>query len=82
MMFILALALGLGVGLGLLVDGAGANVVVDLGYSKYRGQAFLDGTSQWLGIRYAAAPVGKLRFAAPRAPSSTDKVQSALAVST
>ena len=81
MFFILALALGLGLGLGLQHNEAGADVIVDLGYSKYRGQAFSDGTSQWLGMRYAAAPVGQLRFAAPRGPPTTKKVQPALAVS-
>lgn len=84
MLLILALALGLGLGLGLGLRhdgaGAGADVIVDLGYTKYRGQAFDDGTSQWLGMRYAAAPVGQLRFASPRPAPSTKKVQSALAV--
>ena len=83
MLLILALALGLGIGLGLGLrhDGAGADVIVDLGYTKYRGQAFHDGISQWLGMRYAAAPVGQLRFASPRPAPSMTKVQSALAVS-
>lgn len=81
MLSILALALGLGLGLGLRHDGAGSDVIVDLGYTKYRGQAFNDGTSQWLGMRYAAAPVGQLRFASPRPAPSTNKVQPALAVS-
>ena len=81
MLLIFALALGLGLGLGLRDDAAGTDVVVDLGYSQYRGKAFNDGTSQWLGMRYAAAPVGQLRFAAPRDPPATKNVQPAVAVS-
>lgn len=81
MLLILALALGLGLGLGLQQNETEADVIVDLGYSKYRGQAFSDGTCQWLGMRYAAAPVGQLRFAAPRGPPTAKKVQPALAVS-
>lgn len=81
MLFLLALALGLGLGLGLRVNEAGTDVNVDLGYSVYRGKAFKDGTSQWLGMRYAAAPVGQLRFAAPIGPPLTKKVQPAMAVS-
>jgi hypothetical protein len=38
--------------------------IIDLGYAKYRGVALPNGVSQWLGVRYAAAPVGNLRFAA------------------
>ena len=57
------------------------NAVVDLGYSKYRGQANSDGVVEWLGMRYAAPPVGPLRFAAPQDPESTEGVQSAAQVS-
>jgi hypothetical protein len=82
-LFIWGLALGLGLGLGLdwEEDGTGTDTIVDLGYSQYRGQAFKDGTSQWRGMRYAAAPVGHLRFAAPMNPPPTDRLQSALKVS-
>lgn len=81
MLFILALALGLGLGLGLKDDGSGTDTIVDLGYSKYNGKAFKDGTSQWLGVRYAAAPIGQLRFAATRNPRPTKQVQPAVKVS-
>ena len=57
------------------------NPVVDLGYSKYRGQANSDGVVEWLGMRYAAPPVGPLRFSAPQDPESTNGVQSAAQVS-
>ncbi|KAF2122381.1 para-nitrobenzyl esterase [Lophiotrema nucula] len=45
--------------------------VVDIGYSKYRGRVVGDGTTQWLGMRFAAPPVGNLRFAAPQDPIAT-----------
>ncbi len=77
----LALGLALGVGLDWGEDGKGTDTIVDLGYSQYRGKAFKDGTSQWLGMRYAAAPVGDLRFAAPMNPPPTDRLQSATKVS-
>lgn len=85
--FLAALALGLGFGLSLgsglkIRDGAiGVDTVVDLGYSKYRGKTFADGTSHWLGMRYAAAPVGQLRFAAPQDPERTTTIQAADKVS-
>ena len=83
MLFILALSLGLGLGLGLASgnDGTGTDAIIDLGYSKYRGKVFSDGTSQWLGMRYAAAPVGQLRFAAPMNPPSTKGLLPAVSVS-
>jgi hypothetical protein len=46
------------------------SLTVDLGYSKYIGSNVNDGVSQWLGIRYAAAPEGDLRFRAPQDPVS------------
>ncbi|KAF9894211.1 hypothetical protein FE257_007713 [Aspergillus nanangensis] len=51
------------------------NAVVDLGYARYRGQRNSNGVSEWLGIRYAAPPVGNLRFSAPREPRKMDGVQ-------
>lgn len=54
-----------------------ANPVVDLGYSKYRGTVKESGVAQWLGIRYAAPPVGKKRFAAPADPEHKKGVQTA-----
>lgn len=41
---------------------------VDLGYSTYTGTDAANGVSQWLGVRYAQAPVGNLRFRAPQGP--------------
>ncbi|KAL4927908.1 putative triacylglycerol lipase [Aspergillus undulatus] len=52
-------------------------VVVDLGYAQYRGQAFSNGIAQWLGIRYAAPPLGSLRFSAPQDPEEVGGIQDA-----
>lgn len=41
---------------------------VDLGYAKYRGVRLPGGVDQFLGMRYAQAPTGGLRFKAPREP--------------
>lgn len=54
--------------------------IVDLGYSSYRGTSLDNGVSRWLGIRYAAPPVGNLRFRAPRDPLKTTTLQEANAV--
>jgi hypothetical protein len=51
--------------------------LVHLGYSSYQGTSLPNGITQWLGLRYAAPPVGDLRFAAPRDPFSTEGVQAA-----
>lgn len=84
--FLTALTLGLGLGppLGLKHNRGNTDVhdaVVDLGYSSYRGKVLEDGTSRWLGMRYAAAPVGQLRFAAPQDPERTTTIQAADKVS-
>jgi hypothetical protein len=52
-------------------------VVVDLGYARYRGEALSNGVAQWLGIRYAAPPLGALRFSAPQDPEKVAGVQDA-----
>ena len=40
-------------------------VSVDLGYLKIQGINPGNGVSQWLGIPYAAAPLGQYRWTAP-----------------
>lgn len=55
--------------------------IVDLGYSRYRGEVLDSGVNRYLGMRYAAPPVGDLRFRAPVKPANTTKVQSATKVS-
>jgi carboxylesterase type B len=50
---------------------AAVDSCVHLDYSSYNGVALPNGVTQWLGIRYAAPPLGDLRFAAPQDPPST-----------
>ena len=52
-------------------------LVVDLGYASYEGRSSSHGISQRLGMRFAAAPVGEMRFAAPQDPLVLAGVQQA-----
>ena len=52
----------------LSVSAVAISPVVDLNYTSYRGTANSNGVTQWLGIRYAAPPLGDLRFRAPQDP--------------
>jgi hypothetical protein len=54
--------------------------IVDLGYSQYEGTSLSSGVNQFLGMRYAAPPLGDLRFRAPIDPPMTTGIQSATAV--
>lgn len=54
--------------------------IVDLGYAKYEGTALGSRVNQFVGIRYAAAPLGELRFRAPANPEVVSGVQEAKAV--
>lgn len=56
---------------------AAANIqdTIDLGYSKYKGVSLTNGITQWQGIRYAAPPIGNLRFAPPQDPEYVAEVQ-------
>ena len=56
------------------------DLVVDLGYAKYRGQALGNGVKQFVGMRFAAPPLGNLRFRAPRAPKKEEGIQDASTV--
>ena len=49
--------------------------LVDVGYTRYQGTALQNGVTQWLGMRYAAPPLGNLRFRAPRDPVKNGTVQ-------
>lgn len=51
--------------------------VVDLGYARYRGTRLPAGVDQFLGIRYAKAPLGDLRFRAPQEPINEAEEQDA-----
>jgi hypothetical protein len=55
----------------------GKNPIIDLGYTKYQGVTRKTGVTQWLGIRYAAPPLGDLRFAEPKDPLKEPAVQRA-----
>ncbi|WPH01885.1 alpha/beta-hydrolase [Acrodontium crateriforme] len=46
--------------------------LVCLDYATYQGTCQDDGVTSWLGLRYAAPPLGKLRFAAPQPPLPED----------
>ena len=50
---------------------------IHLDYATYKGKALPCGVSQWVGIRYAAPPVGALRFAEPQDPRHERKTQKA-----
>ncbi|KAM0453628.1 hypothetical protein ACHAPV_008962 [Trichoderma viride] len=51
--------------------------VIDLGYAKYRGVRFDAGVDQFLGMRFAQAPLGHLRFRAPQDPTPEKDIQDA-----
>jgi carboxylesterase type B len=63
-----------------LLSLASASTVVDLGYARYEGQTLSTGVTQWLGMRFAAPPLGDLRFAAPQDPLSVEGIQQAIEV--
>ncbi|KAA1475664.1 alpha/beta-hydrolase [Dentipellis sp. KUC8613] len=51
---------------------------VDLGYATYQSNVHLDdGTTSFLGVRYAAPPTGQLRFRAPQPPANVSGIQNA-----
>ncbi|TVY39962.1 Lipase [Lachnellula subtilissima] len=51
--------------------------VIDLEYSQYQGIGLSSGVNQYLGMRYAAPPLGDLRFRAPADPLRTSGIQNA-----
>lgn len=57
----------------------GHPTVVHLNYASYHGCS-TSGISQWLGMRYAAAPVGDLRFEGPQDPPVVTGLQKATQV--
>ncbi|CAG9982888.1 unnamed protein product [Clonostachys byssicola] len=62
----------------LSISPSSENPIVDLTYAKYEGvrdKAF--GIDKYLGMRYAEAPLGDLRFRAPRDPTVVADIQTA-----
>ncbi|KAJ6577853.1 Alpha/Beta hydrolase protein [Mycena capillaripes] len=54
--------------------------IVDLGYAQYQGAVnTANNITHFLGIRYAAPPLGDLRFRAPQPPVNMTGVQQAIA---
>ncbi|KAF5695464.1 cholinesterase precursor, partial [Fusarium denticulatum] len=50
---------------------------VEVSYSKYRGKDLGNGVTHWLGMRYAAPPLGDLRFMPPRDPVRSRQTKNA-----
>ncbi|KAI0099733.1 vacuolar triacylglycerol lipase [Nemania sp. FL0031] len=59
----------------LICPTAAGTLSVNTTCNTYTGIAGSDGVAQWLGIRYAAPPIGDLRFMPPADPSCSDGVQ-------
>lgn len=55
--------------------------VVRLDYASYQGKTTKRGINQWSGMRFAAPPLGDLRFQAPQDPPRVYGVQKAIKVS-
>ncbi|KAJ6572000.1 Alpha/Beta hydrolase protein [Mycena capillaripes] len=51
--------------------------IIDLGYAQYQGTVTPSNITQFLGIRYATAPLGDLRFRGPQPPEKVAGVQQA-----
>ncbi|TFK27821.1 cephalosporin esterase [Coprinopsis marcescibilis] len=52
------------------------HILVDVGYTKYQGLVNLaTGNTEFLGIRYAAPPLGNLRWRQPQVPQYVEEVQ-------
>ena len=50
---------------------------IDLGYARYEGLSLQAGVNQWLGIQFAAPPLGDLRWRAPQDPAVNRTLQQA-----
>ncbi|PSR77693.1 acetylcholinesterase [Coniella lustricola] len=61
----------------LTLDQPANNPTIDLGYATYEGTTVPGGINRYLGMRYAAAPVGDLRWRAPAPPPNSTDTQPA-----
>ncbi|KAJ7182323.1 Alpha/Beta hydrolase protein [Mycena crocata] len=60
------------------LSSASASPIIDLGYAQYQGGVNAStNVTTFLGIKYAAAPIGDLRFSAPHPPPHIAGVQQA-----
>lgn len=55
--------------------------VVDVSYSRYKGKDNGNGVTSWLGMRYAAPPIGDLSFMPPQDPTRSRQVKDTRKVS-
>lgn len=53
---------------------------IGLDYATYQGMSLNNGVDQYLGMRFAKAPLGNLRFRAPQDPEHESEVQDATKV--
>ncbi len=60
---------------GCLLPSNAVDPLVDVGFTKYLGTALPNKVTQWLGMRFAAPPVGNLRFRAPADPPVNKSIQ-------
>ena len=65
--FLLLASLAKGLPLEIATERTG-QPIVDLGYARYQGSALKAGVNQFLGISFAAPPLGDLRWRAPQDP--------------
>ncbi|RGP60316.1 hypothetical protein FSPOR_10711, partial [Fusarium sporotrichioides] len=61
----------------LLIRATAVAPIVDVSYSKYKGKDNENGVTSWLGMRYAAPPIGDLRFMPPQDPTRSRQVKNA-----
>ncbi|KAJ0168518.1 putative secreted lipase [Colletotrichum tanaceti] len=54
-------------------------VTVDLGYARYSGNVLPNRVNQFLGMRFAAPPIGNLRWRAPQDPEPKEGTTDAIA---
>lgn len=54
--------------------------IISLDYATYKGESLINGVDQYLGMRFAKAPIGDLRFRAPQDPEQSREVQDATKV--